>query len=342
MLLHPPLCEEGVSLRPAVGNGQCHGREVRCGQASRTGVALSVLIGLQCQCIRAGFDGVTGEVLTTRDAGDALEDTRIMDDGGAGFLVIAAGTFAMGSPTDEPCRTDQEDLHRVTLTRNYALAATETTRRQFSTVMGYEPSLSSACMSSDCPVDNVNWHEAAAFCNALSEQAGLTKCYHCTGTGVAVRCSPAPAASGAAVYQCTGYRLPTEAEWERAYRADSQTALFSGPLSVCSGADEAVAPIAWYDSNSGESSHPVAQKEPNRWGLYDMAGNVWEWCHDAFVEKLGTASVTDPWGAANGSLHLGRGGAWNEPAGHTRAAFRNVGNPEFHDATSGVRCARSL
>ena len=149
------------------------------------------------------------------------------DQGGivpATWVTIKAGTFQMGSPdgtgtqTKEPCRQTDEKQHQVTLTHIFEIQTTEVTQDQYFSVMVYKPSKFSSC-GGTCPVEQVNWHEAAAYANALSSKAGLTACYTCTGSGKSVTCSEATAYAGAQIYTCPGYRLLTEAEWEYAYRA---------------------------------------------------------------------------------------------------------------------------
>lgn len=152
--------------------------------------------------------------------------------------------------------------------------------------------------TTDCPVEYVNWNEAATYCNALSSQKGLDQCYTCTGSGPSVTCSEATAYSGIKIFDCPGYRLPTDAEWEYAYRAGSTTAFYpsdgnSGTITDCDN-DPNADKIGWYRYNSAvtyagcenlsssggdpcSGPHPVGQKAPNAWGLYDMGGNVYEY-----------------------------------------------------------------
>jgi len=314
-------------------------------------------------CVRAGYDA-PGSPASDMARSDSIADSPDGPPGPDGLGAdqkqpheaglpgaILKGTFFMGSPASEPCRYPSEDRHQVTLTHDIEVQATEVTQGQFAVLMGYNPSHfgpsgSGADCGSDCPVETVNWYEAAAYCNALSQQAGKTPCYDCIGTGKNVTCTAAY--GGQQIYACPGYRLPTEAEWEYAYRAKTTTAFYSGAndsstCTTCTQKEANADVIAWNCANSGETPHPVGLKQPNAWGLHDLAGNVWEWCHDWHTgSSLGTSPVTDPWGAATGTHHLVRGGSWKYPPSLMRAALRNKDEPHYRDYNLGFRCARTL
>ena len=250
----------------------------------------------------------------------------------------------MGSPADEPCRGSDEELHQVTLTRAFAIQSTEVTQGQFEALMGYNPSEFKSC-GTDCPVETVNWHEAVAYCNALSAQATLTPCYACSGTDEHVTCDVAPAYAGANISTCPGYRLPTEAEWEYAYRAGTQTAYYIGDIdpAACKCQPDANVKLStWYCGNQNATTRPVGLKQENAWHLHDMAGNVWEWCHDGYTASLGTEAISDPWGIPNPSSRVLRGGSWAYHASHTRAANRSGYAPTERRKTLGFRCSRGL
>ena len=254
-------------------------------------------------------------------------------DGRPCWIVVLAGSFEMGSPEGELGRQADEVQHEVTLSHDFLLLSTEVTQRQFSSLVGYEPSTFTG--SPDLPVETVTWHEAVVFCNALSDAEGLDRCYECTGTEASATCETLFAAP----YECPGYRLPTEAEWEYAARAGTTTATYCGDLSdvVCS---PSVEPIAWYSCNSGSATQPTGSLEPNAWGLHDMLGNVFEWVYEPYGEYP-SGAVTDPSGPADGALRMSRGGSYITDAESVRAADRT--SPTFtRNRGTGLRPARSL
>ncbi|ALC52656.1 cytoplasmic protein [Bacillus thuringiensis] len=159
------------------------------------------------------------------------------------------------------------------------------------------------------PVVNISWNDAIAFCNVLSKKAGLKEYYSISDGGQIVRCK----------LDSNGYRLPSEAEWQYACKAGT-TGYTYGKLHD----------IAWYNENSNGHIHDVGQKEPNAWGLYDMLGNVWEWCYDLYDEKV------------YGSYRIFRGGSWAEAARGCGATCRRRSHPTFHIDDLGFRLARSI
>jgi formylglycine-generating enzyme required for sulfatase activity len=230
----------------------------------------------------------------------------------AGYVRIAPGTFVMGSPESEEGRFDNESQHSVTITRAFCMKATEVTQGEWQAVMGSNPSKFANC-GANCPVEQVNWDDAVGYANALSRREGLPECYAgSTFTGLT----------------CTGYRLPTEAEWEYAARAGTTAANYGN-----------IDTVAWYTANSGAATHPVVQKQPSAFGLYDMLGNVWEWTGDHPGEYAD--AVTDPTGPATGSYRVFRGGSWYTAARHARAALRGNDAPGTRDFVLGFRLSRT-
>ena len=233
-----------------------------------------------------------------------------------GFVYIAPGTFMMGSPSSEEGGLENETQHSVTLTGGFYLQTTEVTQGEWQRVMGSNPSRFTSC-GSDCPVEQVSWLDAVGYANALSRADGLSECYDSSGN---VR-------GGGSIYGCSGYRLPTEAEWEYAARAGTTGSRY-----------DTLDQVAWYDGNSGGEVHGVGELQANAWGLHDMLGNVWEWTHDWYGTYGST--VTDPAGASSGSYRVYRGGCWSSEARYVRAANRGSDGPGYR-LTRGFRLARS-
>jgi formylglycine-generating enzyme required for sulfatase activity len=238
---------------------------------------------------------------------------------GMTFVPIPAGTFLMGSPdSDKDASSDEKPQHRVTLSKPFFLAIHPVTQGQYRAVTG--ESLSHFKGSDDLPVENVSWNDAIAFCNTLSEREGL-KPYYRSGTGEPLGGD--------------GYRLPTEAEWEYACRGGSTTR-------YCFGDDAAsLGEYAWYRDNSDRKAHPVGQKRPNAFGLYDMHGNVWEWCLDRYDAKFyDQPAAPDPWCSSGASDRVIRGGGWNSAPLSARSAHRTGLTPDYRGSFLGFRLAR--
>ena len=233
------------------------------------------------------------------------------------FRYAPADTFQMGSPANEEGRASDETQHRVTLIRGFWMAETEVTQDQWQRVMGSTPSHFKEC-GKTCPVEQVSWFDAVTFANRLSEKAGRETCYEISGQEVKLE-----------GLGCFGFRLPTEAEWEYAARAESPGRRY-GELDA----------IAWYRGNSGGKTHPVAQKDANAWGLRDMLGNVWEWVWD-WREEYPAQAARDPLGPARGSNRVARGGGWDDTARGCRAADRGAGNPASRYRALGFRLVRT-
>lgn len=303
-----------------------------------------------------GGSGAAGSLPTTGSAGAAGE----MSQGGAGgsqmsanagcppsetvtgWACIGAGTFMMGSPLSEPTRENDEVLHRVTITRAFWLEETEVTQGEWQSLMGYNPSSFNGC-GATCPVEQLTWYEGVAYANALSLKQGYPPCYQ-TPTGGTYDASAAMMMlkpQWPAGLACPGYRLPTEAEWEYAARAGTNTAFYTGPIEdpACTPVDPNLDKCGWYCGNSNSTTHSVGLKAPNAWGLYDMLGNVEEAVWDFYAPYAGDA--IDPVGPASGDNKVVRGGTLDIPAHFSRAAYREYGLPECSDKTVGFRLARS-
>jgi formylglycine-generating enzyme required for sulfatase activity len=246
------------------------------------------------------------------------------------MLLIPAGTFRMGNITDHPDGLEHEQpVHEVTITRPFLMAPIPVTQAQYEAVMAGNPS---HFKGPDLPVEQVSWYEAVEFCNELSRREGLEPCY--SGSGEDILCD----------FTANGYRLPTEAEWEYACRAGAETDYHTGNMthSGDSPLDPALDRVGWYRGNSGESTHPVGEKESNAIGLYDMHGNVWEWCWDWHGGNYYASSpVEDPRGPALGSARVLRGGSWRSLARYCRSASRGGSGPDSRYYGHGFRIVRS-
>jgi formylglycine-generating enzyme required for sulfatase activity len=232
---------------------------------------------------------------------------------GMKLVLIPKGTFMMGSPESDLNRQKNETQHEVTISKGYYLGVYEVTQAQYEKVIGRNPSLYQGAIvgneNADLPVENVSWHDAVEFCKKLSDL-------------------PEEKKAGRV------YRLPTEAEWEYACRAGSKTAYSFDD-------EEGLLPeYGWFKRNSSNRTHTVGLLESNAWGLYDMHGNVWEWCSDRYGEYP-KGAVSDPTGPKEGSIRVFRGGCWRGEAAGCRSAVRDWDGPSARDNGLGFRVALS-
>jgi formylglycine-generating enzyme required for sulfatase activity len=280
-----------------------------------------------------------------------------------GMVWIPAGTFLMGSPIDERGRVaDRETQHQVTLTRGFWLGKYQVTQEQWQTVMtgntngisstpnNFSSNPATGEVQARRPVEMVSWYDTIVFCNRLSISEGLTPAYSISGNTNPDSWGSVPTSDNSTwnsvvvVYGSTGYRLPTEAQWEYACRAGTTTAFYNGNnYDGGTGYDTAlIGLVAWfYSNNSSRITHQVGLKKPNAWGLYDMYGNVWEWCWDWYAQDYGgTGTQIDPTGASSGSLRVSRGGGWGSTAQLVRSAYRANYNLYLRSFSVGIRVAR--
>lgn len=253
------------------------------------------------------------------------------------FVLINGGTFQMGSPESEAWRVEDETAHTVTVS-DYYISKFEVTQAEYQAIMGENPS---AFTGDDFSVERISWMDAIQYCNTRSVQEGLTPAYAVDGQNVSWDRS------------ANGYRLPTEAEWEYACCAGTETP-FNTETSIS--ADEANYwghyPYLIVDNyfSQGDletkpgvyrqTTVPVGSFEPNAWGLYDMHGNVGEWVWD-WYGSYETAEQTDPTGPASGTLRVNRGGGWNDFAKNLRSAYRATLPPDSASFNIGLRLVRS-
>jgi formylglycine-generating enzyme required for sulfatase activity len=241
----------------------------------------------------------------------------------------------MGShDSDEYLRNNEHPQHRVQITQNLFVGVYPVTQGEFTQLMGFNPSIT--IDNELCPADSVTWYSAVEYCNKMSELEGLTPFYELR----AVKRRTTGTIEKADVLELggNGYRLLTEAEWEYTCRAGSITPWCYGDQVMD------VGEYAWYYDNSSMETHPVGEKKPNSWGLFDMHGNVMEWCHDWYGEfyyQQCSEEEENPTGQQEGTAKVLRGGAWQFGAESTRCAYRNSSSPETTSGVIGFRVCRN-
>jgi formylglycine-generating enzyme required for sulfatase activity len=227
------------------------------------------------------------------------------------LVKIPAGTFKMGDIAGNGVAGKELPVHDVTLSKDYYLGTYEVTQAQWKAVMGTEPWKGKIYVKEqdDCPAAHVSWDDATAFCAKLNQlNSGRT------------------------------FRLPTEAEWERACRAGTETVYSFG------NDGSALGTYAWWDGNTWSANeiyaHPVGQKAQNDYGIYDMHGNLWEWCADWYADDYYASSpAADPTGPASGTDRVLRGGGWASFEGNCRSATRSSNGSTYADRNIGFRIA---
>ncbi|MHB8900255.1 MAG: formylglycine-generating enzyme family protein [Thermoguttaceae bacterium] len=284
---------------------------------------LALLVLLETGCIErrpASSPQPPAAPATTGDAAAPPSQTpkEIQTSGGAVMLLIPGGTFAMGREG----QLDASPVHQVTVSPFY-IDRNEVTQELYERLMGKNPSRRKGPQN---PVERIRWTDTLKFCNARSAAEGLTPCYNLE--------------TWACDFSADGYRLPTEAEWEYACRAGSTGDYYF------EGGDESLDAYGWFRDNAGRKHHPVGQKKPNALGLYDMAGNIREWCNDWYAVDAYTAEpATDPRGPATGEKTVLRGGAFSGSADTCTTWSRYCDEPGFTDACVasddyGFRCVK--
>ena len=247
------------------------------------------------------------------------------------MVEIPSGTYRIGCTKSQRrfCDDDEKPAHDVLLPQPFLMGKTEVTQGLYEQIMGNNPSYNSSCGSS-CPVEEVSWYDAVAFANALSEHLGLPQCYAIRGENVTLP-------SG---LSCGGFRLPTEAEWEIAARG-GQDLRYSGSNSADA--------VAWHSRNWDGKTHPVGQKQPNGYGLYDMSGNVAEWVWDWYDEDEyqnrasgdNMINVSQYEGPKTGVKRCVRGGSGSTDFSYDSGGLRATGRgrlvPEDRSRSDGFR-----
>ena len=260
-----------------------------------------------------------GEAKAEQTAKGPAASDRISTKTGVDMIRIPAGTFQMGS---DKGGDDEKPVHEVKLSA-FLMDVYEVTQKNFEALMGQNPA---KFKDPAHPVEQLGWFSAIKYCNMRSMREGLTPCYDLE--------------TAACNLAADGYRLPTEAEWEYACRAGSETAYSFG------NEDRQLAAHAWFEDNADATTKPVGQKTPNAWGLHDMHGNVWEWCTDVYSEEAyGSAGDSDPCNQSEGEGRVLRGGGWDSPAELCRTSTRYSEEPGLADVCFGYeeygfRCVR--
>ena len=246
------------------------------------------------------------------------------------FILVEKGSFTMG---DTDGASDEKPTHKVTFTYNFYIGKYEVTFDEydaFCSATGKSKPNDQGWGRGSRPVINVTWWDAIDYCNWLSEKEKLPKAYDSNGNLL-----DKDGRVTTDITKVLGYRLPTEAEWEFAARGGNKSRGYQYAGS------STVGDVAWYDSNSGGKTQEVGKKAPNELGIYDMSGNVWEWCSD-WYGNYSSSAQTNPYNSTAGSDRVFRGGSWNDLAALSRVAFRYSVSPSIASYSLGFRIARTV
>jgi formylglycine-generating enzyme required for sulfatase activity len=268
-----------------------------------TGMILLLICAANSAVLHCEGEEIAKKEATSK-AGDLLELT--IKKVKFRFHWCLAGTFKMGSPTSENDRNNDEKQHQVTLSKGFWMGETEVTQEQWKSIMGDNPS---NFKGEKLPVEKISWDACQEFVKKLNALGIVPKGYK--------------------------FSLPTEAQWEYACRAGSTTAYCFGDSA------DSLDAHCWYGKNSDGRTHEVGTKKANAWGLYDMHGNVWEWCNDWYGDypspTASASELTDPIGASSGGYRVVRGGSLDDNAGPCRSANRDFNTPDYTRYYFGVR-----
>jgi formylglycine-generating enzyme required for sulfatase activity len=258
---------------------------------------------------------------------------------------IPGGSFQMGNPDTSVGNSDEKPVHTVTLTGFY-MGKYPVTQEQYQAEMGSNPSSFSSNPASgeaqeNRPVETVSWYDAIVFCNKLSIAEGLAPAYRISGSTNPADWGAVPSSRSNSTWDAaeivsgsTGYRLPTEAQWEYAAKGGNNS-----PGNYTYSGSDTVGDVAWYSDNSNRMTHEAGKKTANGLGIYDMSGNVWEWCWDWYGDYTSMAQ-NNPAGPGSGSYRGLRGGLWGDVASYARSVYRYRHNPYYRTYTFGFRLVR--
>ena len=246
-------------------------------------------------------DGIVSGSVVFKIVPSGVRQTKTVTVNGVTFTMVyvEGGTFTMGCTSEQgsDCYNDEEPAHSVTLS-SYYIGQTEVTQGLWQAVMGSNPSYFKK--GNNYPVESVSWYDCQNFISRLNSLTGLR------------------------------FALPTEAQWEFAARGGKNSRGYK------SSGSNSVGDVAWYSDNSSSTTHPVGQKKPNELGIYDMSGNVWEWCQD-WYGSYSSSSQSNPTGASSGSYRVARGGGWGRDAGYCRVSHRGIRTPDYRNSYLGLR-----